>query len=181
MTTAVTTASVTEYDATTVSTLLRDGRARLIDVREPDEHRRERIAAATLVPVSVFDPARVPESDESVATILHCRSGKRSFDAARRLLAAGHDSAAHMKGGIEAWKQAGLPVIVDRKAPMPVMQQTQIAIGSFVLISVIAAWLWSPWAILLAAFMGAGLVVAGATGTCGMASLISKMPWNRSA
>ena len=33
----------------------------------------------------------------------------------------------------------------------------------------------------LSAFVGAGLLVAGATGWCGMAKLLQRMPWNRAA
>jgi hypothetical protein len=31
----------------------------------------------------------------------------------------------------------------------------------------------------LSAFVGAGLIVAGITGFCGMANLLLHMPWNR--
>ena len=46
-------------------------------------------------------------------------------------------------------------------------------------------WLWSPTGLALlaflaiAAFFGAGLTFAGATGTCALAMLLMKMPWNR--
>jgi hypothetical protein len=36
----------------------------------------------------------------------------------------------------------------------------------------------SPWFLALAAFFGAGLTFAGATGTCGLALLLMRMPWN---
>jgi hypothetical protein len=37
----------------------------------------------------------------------------------------------------------------------------------------------SPYFIGLSAFVGAGLVFAGVTDTCGMGMIIAKMPWNR--
>jgi hypothetical protein len=37
----------------------------------------------------------------------------------------------------------------------------------------------NPGFIWLSAFIGAGLVFAGSTGWCGMAKLLSAMPWNR--
>jgi rhodanese-related sulfurtransferase len=43
--------------------------------------------------------------------VFHCGSGKRSLTAAERRLAAGQPHAAHMGGGLAAWKAAGLPVI----------------------------------------------------------------------
>jgi hypothetical protein len=38
-----------------------------------------------------------------------------------------------------------------------------------------------PWFVGLSAFVGAGLVFSGITGTCGMARLLGLMPWNRRA
>jgi hypothetical protein len=39
----------------------------------------------------------------------------------------------------------------------------------------------SPWFLALSAFFGAGLTFAGATGTCGLALVLMKMPWNAAA
>jgi hypothetical protein len=36
-----------------------------------------------------------------------------------------------------------------------------------------------PYWIALAAFIGAGLVFAGITDTCGMGMLLARMPWNQ--
>lgn len=84
-----------------------------------------------------------------------------------------------MAGGLEAWKAAGLETRVDRSAPIDVMRQTQITIGTIVLAGVLLGTLISPWFLILSGFMGAGLVFAGSTGWCGMAMLMARMPWNR--
>jgi hypothetical protein len=55
----------------------------------------------------------------------------------------------------------------------------QIAAGSLVLLGIALAVLVSPWFSALAAFVGAGLIIAGITGFCGMAKLLLYMPWNR--
>lgn len=87
-----------------------------------------------------------------------------------------------MSGGIEAWKQASLPVVVNtRVARISVMRQVQLIIGSFVLIGSALAYFVHPAFVGVAAFFGAGLVLAGATGTCGLALLVERMPWNRAA
>ncbi|MBX3356905.1 MAG: TSUP family transporter [Phycisphaeraceae bacterium] len=164
-----------------LDSLLRAGRAVIIDVREPVEHRTEHIAGSISLPLSSFDPTRVPAAGDKTI-VLHCRSGKRSATAAEKLLAAGRESVTCLTGGLEAWKAAGLPIEKDASAPrLDLQRQTQITIGSFVLLWVALGAFVSPWFLALAAFMGAGLVVAGATGTCGMAMLIAKMPWNRAA
>jgi rhodanese-related sulfurtransferase len=157
----------------------------LIDVREPDEHARERIPGSKLVPLSKFDPPLVAATARpGQRIVLHCRSGRRSADA-QRLAASRPDvpfPVLSMAGGIEAWKQAGLPVERDTRAPrLSVMRQVQLVIGSGVLVGSALAWFVDPRFIAVPAFFGAGLAFAGATGTCGLATLLGWMPWNRAA
>ena len=102
-------------DAIEVAKLLNAGKLLLIDVREPTEYASERIAGALLYPLSTFDATALPD-DGSRRVVFHCGSGKRSLVAAERRLAAGQVHAAHMGGGIAAWKAAGLPVIAHGSA-----------------------------------------------------------------
>ncbi len=51
------------------------------------------------------------------------------------------------------------------------MVLTGVALGAFA----------STWFLVIAAFFGAGLTFAGATGTCWLALLLMKAPWNRPA
>jgi rhodanese-related sulfurtransferase len=101
---------VETLDPTEVSQLLEAGKVLLIDVREPAEYASERIHGALLYPLSTFD-AKVLPADGTRRVVFHCAGGKRSLDAAQRRLASGSLHAAHMGGGIAAWKTAGLPVI----------------------------------------------------------------------
>jgi hypothetical protein len=59
------------------------------------------------------------------------------------------------------------------------MRQVQIGAGTLVLLGVVLGFAVSPIAYGLSAFVGAGLLVAGTTGWCGMAKLLAVMPWNR--
>ncbi len=95
-----------------VARLLTAGKLLLIDVREPAEYAAERIHGALLYPLSTFDAAALP-TDGSRRVVFHCGSGKRSLAAAEKRLAAGQGDAAHMGGGLAAWKAAGLPVIAQ--------------------------------------------------------------------
>jgi rhodanese-related sulfurtransferase len=170
-----------QIKAAAVKTLLDRGDAVLIDVREPDEHARERIEGARPAPLSRFDSVSlVGEAERGKVAVFHCNSGNRTAQAADRLLGAGFAEAYQLEGGIQGWKRAGLPVIADRKAPLPIMRQVQIAAGSLVLLGIVLAVLVSPWFMALSAIVGAGLIVAGITGFCGMANLLLHMPWNRS-
>jgi rhodanese-related sulfurtransferase len=82
----------------------------LIDVREPTEFAAERIPGALNFPLSTFDPAALPKSDDRTI-VFQCGSGKRSASAVDLCRKAGHAIDAHLAGGIMAWKAAGLPTV----------------------------------------------------------------------
>lgn len=91
----------------------------LIDVREPHEYEAERIPGALLYPLSTFDPKALPEI-ENRKIVFHCGSGMRSAKAVAACEAAGLPFDSHMQGGIQAWKQAGLPTItIDPSTGQP--------------------------------------------------------------
>jgi rhodanese-related sulfurtransferase len=83
-------------------------RTLVIDVRQPDEYRTGHIAGAKLVPLSDLNRKMhsLPNHREIVCV---CASGNRSHSATRALLAAGYN-VHNMKGGMLAWRRAGLPV-----------------------------------------------------------------------
>ncbi len=106
-------------DAKEVARLLQAGEILLVDVREPSEFAAERIAGALLYPLSTFDASLLPP-DGPRRVVFHCGSGKRSLTAAQARLAAGAREAAHLGGGVLAWKAAGLSVIaVDPATGQP--------------------------------------------------------------
>jgi rhodanese-related sulfurtransferase len=158
--------------------LLKAGRARLIDVREADEHRAERIADAALHPSGTLDPAAI--RPEGKILIVHCRTGRRGLDAMQRLRTAGHADVFNLEGGIEAWRSAGFPTQrTAGAARLPIMRQVQIVVGLCVATFTALGAFVNPWFLVVPGFMGCGLLFAGATGTCGMAAMLGVMPWNR--
>ncbi|MFN4025468.1 MAG: rhodanese-like domain-containing protein [Hyphomonas sp.] len=82
----------------------------LIDVREPAEFANQRIHGALLHPLSTFEPKAIP-ADSGRRIVFQCGSGKRSRAALDQFLAATGADAAHMAGGIGAWRAAGLPCV----------------------------------------------------------------------
>ena len=91
----------------------------LIDVREPAEFAAERIHGALLYPLSTFDPLVLRDLGDR-RLVFHCGSGMRSAKAVAACQAAGLPAESHMKGGIQAWKAAGLPTIgVDPATGQP--------------------------------------------------------------
>ncbi len=87
---------------------LKAGNIVLVDVREPAEFANERIHGALLHPLSTFEPRAIP-TDGKRRVVFQCGSGKRSRKALDTFLAATQADAAHLDGGIGAWKTAGLP------------------------------------------------------------------------
>ncbi len=85
----------------------------------------------------------------------------------------------NVEGGTLAWDQAGYPVIRGRKV-MSLERQVRIAAGSLVLTGIGLSFL-HPWLLGISAFVGAGLVFAGITDTCGMGMILARMPWNQTA
>jgi rhodanese-related sulfurtransferase len=168
----------TDVDAITLSGWLARGEATLIDVREADEHRRLCIAAARNMPLSEFDAGEA-EATDGKRIVFHCRTGHRSVEAATRAIEASGHEEFHLAGGILAWQAAGLPVQEDLKQPIGIMRQVQLTVGAGVVAFTLLAASVSPWFLLGTGFFGAGLFFAGATGTCGMASMLGWMPWNR--
>jgi len=99
-----------ELSARQVADLLNAREILLVDVREPDEYAAQRIPGALLFPLSTLDALALP-ADGPRRVVFQCGSGKRSALAAEARLAAGASRAAHMTGGIAAWKSAGLPIL----------------------------------------------------------------------
>ena len=73
--------------------------------------------------------------------------------------------------------ESGLPVARGKKA-ISLERQVRIAAGSLVLLGAALSFV-HPAFIGVSAFVGAGLVFAGITDTCGMGMILARMPWNR--
>ncbi|UUX52083.1 rhodanese-like domain-containing protein [Nisaea acidiphila] len=154
------------------------GKAVLIDIREKDERAREWIPGSVSIPLSEWRNADLsPYKGKRV--VVHCRSGNRTMVNAALFTGAGFGEAAFLEGGIEGWRDAGMPVQRNAKAPLEIMRQVQIIAGGLALAGGLAGYLVDPAYALVAAFVGAGLLMAGTTGWCGMARLLRHMPWNR--
>jgi rhodanese-related sulfurtransferase len=155
---------------------LESGAIGVIDVREPMEFAGGHIAGSLNVPLARLADTQLPDGP----LVLVCQSGNRSLQGCRRLLERQPSRLLlDLEGGIPAWQQAGLPLLRQANAPLPMMRQVQIAAGSLVLLGLILSHTVAPAWIALTWFVGAGLCFAGISGFCGMARLLAAMPWNR--
>ena len=153
----------------------------LIDVRTPVEYREVHVEIARNVPLDQLDPAAIMQARSDTTNeplYLICRSGSRGQQACEKFLKAGFSNVVNIEGGTMACAEAGLPVVRGKKA-VSLERQVRIAAGLLVLVGALLGWLVHPAFIGLSAFVGAGLVFAGVTDTCGMGMILARMPWNR--
>ena len=78
------------------------GNVELIDVREQSEWDVVNIPEARLIPLSTLD-RDYQSIDPARDVVIHCKSGKRSATAARKLQSLGYTRVWSLKGGIDAW------------------------------------------------------------------------------
>jgi rhodanese-related sulfurtransferase len=85
--------------------------ALVIDVREPDEFAAGHLPEARNIPVGkLADRVNEIEKYKDKPVILCCASGVRSGKACGELKKLGFSSLHSLSGGIESWRQAGLPI-----------------------------------------------------------------------
>jgi rhodanese-related sulfurtransferase len=153
----------------------------LVDVRTPVEFREVHVANARNVPLDRLDPAGLIQGRNGSAgepLYVLCRSGSRGKQACEKFAQAGFQNAINIEGGTLACIDAGLPVVRGKKA-MSLERQVRIAAGFLVLAGATLGAFVHIGFIGLSAFVGAGLMFAGITDTCGMGMILAKMPWNQ--
>jgi rhodanese-related sulfurtransferase len=152
--------------------------ALLLDVRTPAEFEESHVNGAVLHPLTELNPEQVRSLAEGKrACFVICRSGGRARQAAEKLASAGLPSLNVMAGGMQAWEREGLPVTRGRTT-ISLERQVRIAAGALVFTGSGLAYFVAPACLALPAFVGAGLIFAGITDSCGMAMVLARMPWN---
>lgn len=169
-------ASITPQD---LQELIRRGKAiELIDVRTPAEFETVHLDCARNVPLDQLNPGALMTRSIEEPLYFICQGGGRGQKACEQLCAAGFTNVLNVEGGTAACVSAGLPVVRGAKA-VSLERQVRMAAGLLVLVAALLGFFVHPYWIILAAAIGAGLLFAGITDTCGMGMLLAKMPWNR--
>jgi molybdopterin/thiamine biosynthesis adenylyltransferase/rhodanese-related sulfurtransferase len=104
---------IEEVDPASARREFEEDGALLIDVREPHEWDEAHIEGAKLVPMNAI-AERIDElaPDRGERVLIHCHVGNRSARAADTLASElGYENVASVAGGIEAWREDGLPVV----------------------------------------------------------------------
>lgn len=150
----------------------------LIDVRTPVEFREAHLSFAHNVPLHQLSSATFAGGRSGDPLYVICQSGGRGKQACEKLLAAGYSDVLNVEGALQAWLDAGLPVVRGKKA-VSLERQVRIAVGVIVLVGALLGYFAHPYWIALSALVGAGLVFSGVTDTCGIGMFLARMPWNR--
>ena len=159
----------------------REPRVRLLDVRTAGEYASVHIGGAYNVPLDTLrEHSREIGASGEDPLVLVCRSGQRAGRAEEALRAAGLPNLHVLDGGMNAWVAAGLPIVQGSKK-LSLERQVRIAAGAIAAAGGLLAATLHPVFGWVAAFVGGGLVFAGITDTCGMAMLLARLPYNRTA
>jgi len=81
-----------------------------LDIREAAEFKKEHISESMSLPLSKLDAGIDKLKDPAQPIILICASGQRSQAAAKQLRAHGFTDIHVLTGGLNAWKDAKLPL-----------------------------------------------------------------------
>lgn len=96
---------LTVADVAALAGRIADGAILLVDCREDDEWRFNRLPDARLVALSRFAEDSQGVRDEGKPVIVYCHHGMRSLQAVAWLRAHGLDRSWSMRGGIDRWSR----------------------------------------------------------------------------
>lgn len=155
-----------------------------IDLRTPAEHAQENLRHGVLLPVHKLDCEKLnhvlaAESTRDVPVYLLCQSGQRAELAVNNLAGKTNHELIIIDGGLNALKQCGVETAQNKSSVISLERQVRIAAGTMVLTTVVAGFFIHVAFYALAGIVGAGLMFAGITNTCGMAMVLARMPWNQ--
>ncbi len=171
--------TIKNIDAKTLKKWLESNEAVVVDVREPMEHKAEKISGSNLLPLANVRKSSLPQC-QNKKLVIHCKSGKRSQMACQKLLSEDPNLEIYnLEGGISAWSAAGYDAQNSGKFFLPLDRQVQLTIGLGVFLGSVLGYFVNTNFFLLSGFFGAGLIFAGLSGYCGLAVFMAKMPWNQ--
>lgn len=154
---------------------------RLLDVRTPAEYESAHIRGAYNVPLDLLgEHGAEIRANVAEPVVLVCQSGQRARKAEEALTAAGMPNLHVLDGGVNAWVATGHAVVRGPER-LSLERQVRIVAGALAAIGGLLAVVASPLFALVPALVGSGLVFAGVTNTCGMAMVLSRLPYNRPA
>lgn len=173
-----TTAHALMDPATLEEWLSRSEDCRLIDVRTSEEFESVSIPGSHNVPLdALVGRAEDLQRDLDVPVVLVCRSGNRARQASQTLSGAGMSQLHVLDGGILAWDD-GQRAVQRGRTRWDMDRQVRLVAGTLVLTGIIGS-VVVPKMRFLSGAIGAGLTFSALSNTCGMARVLSRLPYNR--
>lgn len=157
-----------------------DPLVRIIDVRTGGEFESMHIPGSFNIPLDTLDEHVQDLADLEHPIVLVCQSGARASKAHGALTGAGKQRLHLLEGGIAAWEAGGGELVRGSTEKWAMDRQVRLVAGSLVLTGVLAS-VVVPKAKWLAGGVAGGLVFSAVSNTCAMASVLGKLPYNRSA
>lgn len=155
----------------------------VIDVRTPGEYAAGHLPGALNIPLDQLQRALpdIRRAAERHDILVVCASGARSQNACSAL-AEHRVSAATLAGGTSAWMAEGHEVHhpgTSGRVTWAMDRQVRFTAGLIILLGLLLGLVVHPAFQVLSAGTAAGLLLSALTNTCGMATLLSKLPHNR--
>ncbi len=97
-------------DSLAATRLINDAHAVVLDIRDAKEFEAGHLPNARHIPLAEL-AGRAGELPAGKPVLVCCNTGQRSAGAAGVLRKAGRDQVFNLAGGLQAWRQAGLPVV----------------------------------------------------------------------
>jgi rhodanese-related sulfurtransferase len=153
----------------------------ILDVRTTAEFKSKHLDQAINLPLDQINQSKLSELKikHSTPIVIVCQSGKRAEKACQVLNNLNYLDLKILEGGISACSSCNNLNFIEGKGSISLERQVRIAAGSFVVIGVVLGQLLHSGFYIIPAFVGTGLVFSGVTDTCGLALVLSKMPWNQ--
>ena len=155
----------------------------VIDMRTASEFQAEHLTDSYNMPLDQLDEKaceNLLDTSRDKTVYLLCGIGVRAQKAQQKLHSFGH-SAIVIEGGLKHLKQHKVSLVHSGHNVMSLERQVRIAAGALVVLGASLSVLISLPFVAISAFVGAGLIFSGVTDSCGMAMMLSRMPWNRKA
>ena len=167
-------------DADQLRAMLRESpNTRILDVRTGGEFDSVHIPGAYNVPLDTLGEHVRDLADVEHPVVLVCKSGARAGQASAALSGAGKERLHILAGGMEAWEAAGGEVRRGENQKWAMDRQVRLVAGSLSLLGIVSS-VFVPKTKWLAGGVAAGLTYSAISNTCAMASVLAKLPYNKS-
>jgi rhodanese-related sulfurtransferase len=151
----------------------------ILDVRTPAEYAAKHAPNSYNIPLDELEEHLLALKDMRQKVAIMCRTGLRATKAQTKI---GRPpmKVQVIQGGMEAWEKEEY-LVITQSGTWDMGRQVRFTAGLLVLIPTYLGTYVNAWWMALVAAVAIGLIYSGASGSCMMANVLAKMPWNKQA